>query len=97
MQMCRRCGSLRTRVIKGGLVDRLLALVLGQHVVVCSRCGRQGRQPRSFAHETNRTRRVRADGERGRGHLPLDLTDLDRVLDADRPAKPVDGRGEQRE
>jgi len=97
MQMCRRCGSLRTRVIRGSIVDRLLALVLGQDVVVCSRCGRQRRQPRSFAHQTTRARRVRPEGERGRGHLPLDLTDLDRVLEMDRPAKPVNERRERTE
>jgi hypothetical protein len=97
MQVCRRCGSLRTRVINGAVIHRMLALVLGQHVVICSRCGWRGRLPCSFAPPAARVRRVRSDGERGRGHLRLDLADLDRVLEAGLPEKPADERAERRE
>ena len=42
--LCPRCGSAQTRLIKGGALDRALALMRGQQVIVCGRCGWRGRQ-----------------------------------------------------
>lgn len=81
--VCRRCGSLRTRVIGGGLVERVLALLLRQHVVVCARCGFRGRQGKAGGSAP--------DGVASRGDSRdprIDLAELDRALDRGVTKKP---------
>jgi hypothetical protein len=75
--VCTRCGSLRTRVIAGGLVERAVALLLRQDVVACVRCGFRGRQPKARKIVTSGRRSASSTA----GGPPIDLAALDRKLD----------------
>jgi hypothetical protein len=86
MAVCRRCGSIRTQVIRGKLLERLVALLLGQRVIFCGRCGWQGRLSKS-ADTSSSSHRRRRRHHRRQSHEPvlppineLDLEALDRGL-----------------
>jgi hypothetical protein len=82
MSACPRCGSIRIRLIKGRLHDWLLGLVLRQDVVVCGRCGWQGRSRRSSGRESRNVRdHAAASAPAGDQTRALDLEALDRDLD----------------
>jgi hypothetical protein len=92
-----RCGSIRTRVIRGGVIQRAIALLLGQHVFVCRRCGWRGRGTRAVRFSF-------PSGDRGRGRSAraagppaasgVDLGAIDRALDG--TADQVSPRGGRR-
>jgi hypothetical protein len=86
---CVRCGSMRMRPIKGALHQRLLAFVLRQDVVACSRCGLPARHSRAGSSTGPKT----TAGQRDAAGPALDLEMLDRALDggSDRPR----GRSDQ--
>ena len=50
------CGSMRTRGVKGGVFERILAMLLSRQVFVCSRCGwrGRGRRPAGVMKSTQR-------------------------------------------
>jgi hypothetical protein len=86
---CVRCGSMRMRPFKGALHQRLLAFVLRQDVVACSRCGLPARCSRSGSSAGAQT----TVAERDAAGPALDLEMLDRALESgsDRPR----GRSDQ--
>jgi hypothetical protein len=82
--VCTRCGSLRTRVLAGGPLQRVLAFVLRQDVIACVRCGFRGRQ-RKARHIS----RKRATAQPADTDPRLDLAALDRRLDRRSPDEPA--------
>jgi hypothetical protein len=81
MSVCRRCGSLRTRVVAGSLFDRALRVLFRRHVVVCGRCGFRGRQGRGEVLQ------VRTGEPTIPQHAGIDLAELDRALDVERRSR----------
>jgi hypothetical protein len=90
------CGSIRTRAIKGGVLERMFALLLNQQILVCNRCGWRGRRRRSGGvarsahHDARGSRAVGAGGAAPTG-TPIDLTSLDRDMNTDVTQKPRGG------
>lgn len=76
---CLRCGSIRARLIAGNPLQWLLALVLRQDVIACTRCGWRGRQSKLAADPRRRqgARAVAADDVKS-----VDLGALDHELDS---------------
>lgn len=90
MAVCRKCGSIRTALVSGGLFQRLLAFVLRQRVLLCRRCGWQGRArvaPSSTGDDAPRRRRHTRDthGVVREPVQDLDLDALDRGLGSEPP------------
>jgi hypothetical protein len=88
---CASCGSIRTRAIKGGVFERIVAMLSNQYVLVCGRCGWRGRGRRSSsvarsAHRGARSSRPMVTAEsQTDGHI--DLTALDRAMQTDNAGK----------
>jgi len=85
--VCPECGSLRTRQISGNPLQRVLAALRRQDVIVCGRCGWRGRQFRLSAKGSMRQGREAADSRRAD---TLDYQALDRAMTqgSDAPLRP---------
>jgi hypothetical protein len=91
MAACRRCGSLRTQIIHGSTLDRVLTRVLRQRVLFCGRCGWRGRA-RTVAHGESSDRRIHREAIRDKEMVrepvaDFDLDAFDRALGAT-PVRP---------
>ena len=81
MAVCRKCGSTRTQVIGGAPLERVLALLLGQRIVFCGRCGWRGRvrtlsdAPRSGQRRRSHHQAAQTGGVRE----PVSAGDLDTI------------------
>jgi hypothetical protein len=87
---CVRCGSMRMRPARGALHQRVLAFVLRQDVVACSRCGLPARHSRAGSSAAGPKTTV---AQRDAAGPALDLETLDRALESgsNRPS----GRSDQ--
>ena len=66
MGVCRQCGSINTRELRGSLMARVVTLLLRQRRVACQRCGWLGRvavvrEPGSADHARRSRYAVAAD------------------------------------
>lgn len=78
--LCGRCGSVRTTVVEGSFLMRIVAVFLGE-TLICDRCGWIGRPPRRPSRRRARSRRSRpAPGVTSVGQSELDLEALDAVV-----------------
>ena len=84
--VCPRCGSLRTRAVRGNPIQLVVALVRRQTVIACGRCGWQGRQFRLEANASNPTH----ESTRSRDDDRLDYQALDQAMTTknDAPIRP---------
>jgi hypothetical protein len=86
--VCPQCGSLRTRSVSANPLQWILALLRGQRVITCHRCGWRGRQsPLKDAP----ARRADGGGSRPSARA-IDYAALDRAmaLDESRVTPPQD-------
>ena len=93
MGVCRRCGSINTRELKGPFVARAVALLLRQRQVACQRCGWQGRVAVSrergeAAGQSPRRSRRAATGDEDVATEP-NLSAVDAVLAIEAPREPA--------
>ena len=93
MAACASCGSMRTRAVKGGVLERILAMLLSRQVFVCSRCGWRGRGRRPAGVVKNTQRHARGSRVSDsladtRTDAQIDLTSLDRAMEIDVIQKP---------
>jgi hypothetical protein len=81
---CTECGSVRTRRVRGGILQHVLAFVLRQDVLMCDRCGRRARLPKVHDRQGREWQRHRTGATTPKA---IDLAALDQALDGAPPVK----------
>jgi len=89
--LCRQCGSVRTREVRGQRLESFLARLLKQRVIACGRCGWQGRMKFDSgtpASSRSLLRHPSAPPIDNEGDEP-DLASLDKAMELTDPSDPT--------